>query len=110
MAASLRLPRRVSKDEKKGIVDAIITELGLQKAANTRIGEAQAPKVVLSLDTGITGCATTMPQSAQAATAAHAGDAFTRGVSGGERKRVAFGQALLGNPAVIFLDEPTSGW
>lgn len=38
-----------------------------------------------------------------------AGDAFTRGVSGGERKRVAFGQALLGNPAVIFLDEPTSG-
>ena len=39
-----------------------------------------------------------------------AGDAFTRGVSGGERKRVAFGQALLGNPAVIFLDEPTSGW
>lgn len=37
------------------------------------------------------------------------GDAFTRGVSGGERKRVAFGQALLGNPAVIFLDEPTSG-
>jgi hypothetical protein len=39
VAASLRLPRRVSKDEKKGIVDAIITELGLQKAANTRIGE-----------------------------------------------------------------------
>lgn len=45
MAASLRLPRRVSKDEKKGIVDAIITELGLQKAANTRIGEAQARKL-----------------------------------------------------------------
>lgn len=42
VAASLRLPRRVSRDEKKAIVDAIITELGLQKAANTQIGEVQA--------------------------------------------------------------------
>ena len=42
MAASLRLPRSVSRDEKKAIVDAIITELGLQKAANTQIGEVQA--------------------------------------------------------------------
>lgn len=27
------------------------------------------------------------------------GGAFVRGISGGERKCVAFGQALLGNPA-----------
>jgi len=32
-----------------------------------------------------------------------------RGISGGEKKRVAVGQELLYNPSVILLDEPTSG-
>jgi ABC-type glutathione transport system ATPase component len=107
VAASLRLPRSVSRDEKKAIVDAIITELGLRKAANTQIGEVQAnntnPRQNLSKMHG-NRCHIGLEYPC------HAGDAFTRGVSGGERKRVAFGQALLGNPAVVFLDEPTSGW
>ncbi len=38
VAANLRLPRKVSAAEKQAVVDAIITELGLAKAANTRIG------------------------------------------------------------------------
>jgi ABC-type multidrug transport system ATPase subunit len=32
-----------------------------------------------------------------------------KGVSGGERKRTSIGVELITNPAMIFLDEPTTG-
>eukprot|EP00027_Filamoeba_sp_ATCC50430_P008179 CAMPEP_0168554766 /NCGR_PEP_ID=MMETSP0413-20121227/7959_1 /TAXON_ID=136452 /ORGANISM="Filamoeba nolandi, Strain NC-AS-23-1" /LENGTH=782 /DNA_ID=CAMNT_0008585537 /DNA_START=29 /DNA_END=2377 /DNA_ORIENTATION=+ len=37
------------------------------------------------------------------------GDAETRGVSGGERKRVNIGLELVALPKLLFLDEPTTG-
>lgn len=33
------------------------------------------------------------------------GDEMTKGVSGGERKRVSIGVELISNPSVLFLDE-----
>ena len=37
------------------------------------------------------------------------GNAVQRGVSGGQKRRVTIGSALVTRPRILFLDEPTSG-
>ncbi len=37
------------------------------------------------------------------------GDEKTRGISGGQRKRVNVGMEMVADPSLLFLDEPTSG-
>jgi ABC-type multidrug transport system ATPase subunit len=47
---------------------------------------------------GLTGCADTL-----------VGGELIKGISGGERKRTSVGVELVTKPALVFLDEPTSG-
>ena len=37
------------------------------------------------------------------------GDSLSKGISGGERKRLSVGMEMITNPSILFLDEPTSG-
>ena len=74
MSADLSLPDNVSRAEKRDIVDSIIHQLGLERVANKRIG-----------------------------------DANRRGLSGGERRRVSIGCALVSRPRLLIADEPLSG-
>ncbi|KAJ2392185.1 hypothetical protein GGI05_002737, partial [Coemansia sp. RSA 2603] len=64
-----------------------------EKAGGTRARSDQALALF-----GLHKCADTM-----------VGDAMTKGVSGGEKKRTAIAMEWVSNSRVLFLDEPTSG-
>ncbi|KAL5204211.1 hypothetical protein ABZP36_009082 [Zizania latifolia] len=70
--------------------------LRLPTSAPAAAKAAAAEAVIAEL--GLAACADTI-----------VGNAFVRGVSGGERKRVSIGHEMLVNPSLLVLDEPTSG-
>ncbi|XP_061565393.1 broad substrate specificity ATP-binding cassette transporter ABCG2 [Cololabis saira] len=73
-SAALRLPASISQQEKEQKVNTLISELGLGRVADSKVGTQ-----------------------------------LIRGISGGERKRTNIGMELIIDPAVLFLDEPTTG-
>eukprot|EP00172_Hildenbrandia_rubra_P000352 Plantae.Rhodophyta-Hildenbrandia_rubra.ctg1164.p1 GENE.Plantae.Rhodophyta-Hildenbrandia_rubra.ctg1164~~Plantae.Rhodophyta-Hildenbrandia_rubra.ctg1164.p1 ORF type:complete len:705 (+),score=135.10 Plantae.Rhodophyta-Hildenbrandia_rubra.ctg1164:300-2414(+) len=74
MAAKLRLPREMKKEEYEKFVEGLLKELGLTRCKDTVVGGVK-----------------------------------TRGVSGGEMKRLSLGVELVSAPRLIFADEPTTG-
>jgi ABC-type multidrug transport system ATPase subunit len=70
--------------------------LRLPKAMAAAEKEAVVERLIMQL--GLAGAAGTP-----------VGDAKARGLSGGEKKRLSIGCELLGSPALLFADEPTTG-
>ncbi|CAO3569637.1 unnamed protein product [Mortierella alpina] len=82
IACDLRFPSTTSHQERTEIVDDLILELGLKSCADVLIGDAYASE---------------------------SGTGGTRGISGGERRRVSAALQLLTSPSLLICDEVTSG-
>ena len=81
-AAKLRLPASTTKHERQGVVESLMSTLGLKDCAEVRVGDSEANE---------------------------AGDGGKRGISGGERRRVSAAIQLLTRPNLLLCDEVTSG-
>lgn len=79
-ASRLRLPENIADVDKHELVDQLMSKLGIASLRDVKIG--------------------------------YSGDLAggkSRGISGGEMRRVSIGLELIARPDVLILDEPTSG-
>ena len=80
-AARLKMPKDRSEEEVENLVEDTLNRLGLSHVQDSLIGDARGGS----------------------------GGGSKRGISGGERKRVAVAVELVARPSILILDEPTSG-
>ncbi len=112
-SAQLRLPASLTKEEKMRRVDAVITELNLQKCANTPIGN----QFVRGVSGGERKRTAIGKQEGGREKGSHG---YTRGIHRpfffvfkfGSSCDICYlftGVELVTDPSVLFLDEPTTG-
>ena len=101
-------PHSLTHKERQAQVAALLDILSLNDCANTRV----PPATVLAV--GPPAPRHSRParngrRDPLGVPLQQVGQAFERGLSGGERKRTSIGYELITNPSLIFLDEPTTG-